>query len=112
MQPTVAGRYRKKPVVISAQQWFPPGDPRHDPAMLTVRRGNAVTPPDYRQVGDLYLAMPGGVPNIGGDDVFMIRTLEGDMRVTPGDWVITGVQGEKYACKPDIFAQTYEPAGD
>ena len=30
--------------------------------------------------------------------------------VTPGDWIITGVEGEVYACKPDIFEQTYEPA--
>lgn len=38
----------------------------------------------------------------------MIRTLEGDMRVRNGDWIITGIKGEKYACKPDIFAVTYE----
>lgn len=45
-----------------------------------------------------------------GDDVFMIRTLEGDLKVSPGDWIITGVKGEKYPCKPDIFALTYESA--
>src|SRR5687767_12987011 len=39
-----------------------------------------------------------------------IETLEGTMRVDSGDWVITGVKGEKYPCKPDIFAATYEPA--
>ena len=38
-----------------------------------------------------------------------ILTLEGVMIVSPGDWVITGVKGEKYPCKPDIFAATYEP---
>jgi hypothetical protein len=37
-----------------------------------------------------------------------IRTLEGDMDVRMGDWVITGVNGEKYPCKPDIFEKTYE----
>ena len=37
-----------------------------------------------------------------------IHTLEGPMMVSPGDWIITGVKGEKYACKPDIFEQTYE----
>jgi hypothetical protein len=37
-------------------------------------------------------------------------TLEGDMRVSVGDWVIRGVQGEFYPCKPDIFEATYEPA--
>lgn len=103
-------KFRKKPIVIEARQWFPPGDDRHDPAMLVHRKGNAVSPPDYRQVGDLYLAIPGNLPNVGGPDVFMIRTLEGDMKVSPGDWVITGVKGEKYACKPDVFEATYEPA--
>ena len=39
---------------------------------------------------------------------FMIRTLEGDMRVDYGDWVIRGVAGEFYPCKPDIFNQTYK----
>ena len=39
---------------------------------------------------------------------FCIRTLEGDMSVTVGDWIITGVKGEKYPCKPDIFEATYD----
>ena len=38
-----------------------------------------------------------------------IKTLEGTMRADPGDWIITGVKGERYPCKPDIFAATYEP---
>jgi hypothetical protein len=38
-----------------------------------------------------------------------IETLEGRHEVTPGDWIITGVKGEKYPCKPDIFEETYEP---
>ncbi len=41
-----------------------------------------------------------------------IPTLEGVMLASPGDWIITGVRGEKYPCKPDIFAATYEPVGD
>lgn len=39
---------------------------------------------------------------------FIVSTLEGDMRGVPGDWIIRGVQGEFYPCKPDIFEQTYE----
>lgn len=39
---------------------------------------------------------------------YMIDTLEGKHEVTPGDWIITGVKGEKYPCKPDIFEMTYE----
>lgn len=37
-----------------------------------------------------------------------ISTLEGVMKASPGDWIITGVLGEKYPCKPDIFEKTYE----
>ena len=38
----------------------------------------------------------------------VIHTLEGDMVGNPGDWLITGVNGEQYPCKPDVFAKTYE----
>ena len=38
-----------------------------------------------------------------------IQTLEGVMTGEPGDWLITGVNGERYPCKPDIFVKTYEP---
>jgi hypothetical protein len=37
-----------------------------------------------------------------------IHTLEGTMTAAPGDWIVTGVKGERYPCKPDIFEQTYE----
>lgn len=101
-------KFRKKPIVIEAVQWFEPGHPQHDSSMLVKRKGNQVDPPDYLKDGDLYLAFKGGMPNIGGEDVFMIRTLEGPLKVSSGDWIITGVKGERYPCKPDIFAATYE----
>jgi len=41
-----------------------------------------------------------------------IVTLEGTMIADPGDWIITGVKGEMYPCKPDIFEMTYEPVAD
>ena len=44
------------------------------------------------------------------DGGLIIGTLEGNMRADPGDWVIKGVKGEFYPCKPDIFKATYEPA--
>ena len=44
-------------------------------------------------------------------DVY-IETLEGVMHASPGDWIITGVNGEKYPCKPDIFKKTYESVPD
>lgn len=45
-----------------------------------------------------------------GPQPIYIDTLEGRMKADVGDWIITGVRGEKYPCKPDIFAATYEPA--
>lgn len=39
-----------------------------------------------------------------------IQTLEGEMRADLGDWIVMGVQGEIYPCKPDIFEETYQPA--
>lgn len=46
----------------------------------------------------------------GGHREFYIETLEGAHIVSDGDWIITGVAGEHYPCKPAIFAETYEPA--
>jgi len=44
---------------------------------------------------------------VGGSP--FIRTLEGDLTISKGDWVIKGVKGEFYPCKPDVFEATYEP---
>lgn len=43
-----------------------------------------------------------------GEGPLSIDTLEGVMTASPGDWIITGVQGEQYPCRPDIFELTYE----
>lgn len=101
-------KFRKKPVIIEAVQWFPPGDERHDPSMLSHRKGNSVSPGDYRQTGDIYQLSE--IKGMGCDDVFLIRTDGPNDNVTihPGDWIITGIKGEKYPCKPDIFDATYE----
>lgn len=48
---------------------------------------------------------------VGGDELF-INTLEGVYHVSVGDYIIRGVAGEIYPCKPDIFEQTYEEAGE
>jgi hypothetical protein len=46
------------------------------------------------------------------DKEMIIPTLEGPLRAAPGDWIITGLRGEQYPCKPDIFEKTYEPVTD
>jgi hypothetical protein len=87
--------YRKKPVVIEARQL-------------------AIT--DERENLDALAAWCDGAVRFtyrNGEPVphIIIRTLEGDHRADAGDWIIKGVKGEFYPCKPDIFEQTYEPAG-
>lgn len=91
-------RYRKKPIVVDAVQWFEPGDSRHDPIATPVIK----PAPGTRKVGDI-------CHTFDHPDLYTILTLEGPMRISPGDFIITGVKGEKYACKPDIFTMTYEP---
>lgn len=77
--------FRKKPVVVQAVQY-----PCEHPALQRCSCGaNSACSSCGRE---------------------FIQTLEGRMNVSPGDWIITGVQGEHYPCKPDIFAATYEPA--
>lgn len=46
------------------------------------------------------------------DVEMIISTLEGDMKASVGDYIITGVNGEQYPCKPDIFEKTYEPVNE
>ena len=46
---------------------------------------------------------------LGPDSPIIIPTLEGDTQCNVGDWIIKGVNGEFYPCKPDIFLKTYEP---
>ena len=43
------------------------------------------------------------------DEEMIIQTLECPLRAAPGDWIITGIRGEQYPCKPDVFEKTYEP---
>ncbi len=72
-------KFRKKPVVVEAEQFWPGTEP-----------------------------WPDGVKGCVGYP-FWVDTLEGDHHIVlPGDWIITGVKGEKYPCKPDIFETTYE----
>jgi hypothetical protein len=80
--------WRKKPVVIEAVQW----------------NGElAVFKPWMDELGSLPFVFAAPLPGM------TIKTLEGDMRAEIGDWIIRGVKGEFYPCKPDIFAATYEP---
>lgn len=84
--PEAAGRYRKKPIEVMAVQWTGDND---------------------AEVAKLGKLNPGSIRR--KDRPLPINTLEGVMLANVGDWIIRGVAGELYPCKPDIFAQTYEP---
>lgn len=90
-------KFRKKPIVIDAIQ-------------ATADNGMDVA----RFLG--MLDMPGNKieenlkRGYSPPELFILKTLEGDMIVRAGDWIIKGVNGEFYPCKPDIFEKTYEPA--
>lgn len=121
-------KVRKKPVIVNAHRWFENGDhpgdylkdregfdgegfrvwpasyaKEHDWEGEVVRRYR--TPDDY---GDRQCTHCGNIMNDHG----WIDTLEGGHIVCPGDWVITGVAGEYYPCKPEIFEETYEAVKD
>lgn len=89
------GQFRKKPVVIEAVLWT----------------GNRLEPSSTPWINEaLNKGTPlnnGGIMRIG--DSVHIGTLEGIMIASPGDWIIQGIKGELYPCKPDIFEATYEP---
>ena len=82
-------KYRKKPVVIDAVEW----DGKSGTIFSLAPFENATKSPEVKEDGTLD-----------------ITTLEGVMTAEVGDFVIKGVSGEIYPCKPDIFEQTYESA--
>ncbi len=94
-------KFRKLPVEIEAFQMTPGRriDNRNWPEWL-----NAAWNMERGEVGSVYPTEEGT-----GDQTISIGTLEGEHLVSWGDFIIQGVQGELYPCKPDIFEATYEP---
>jgi hypothetical protein len=80
-------KFRKKPVVIEAMQWD--GSDESTDKIVDFMNGRGI------------LCQPSHLE---------IQTLEGSHIASIGDWIIKGVKGEFYPCKPDIFEATYEPA--
>ena len=91
-------KFRKKPVVIEATQWNKSGDhPKVEMCWFDAHGRVRWAPGDPRGIN---------VWNCTRRPA--ILTLEGWHEVTPGDWIITGIKGEHYPCKPDIFEATDE----
>jgi hypothetical protein len=110
-------KYRKKPVVIEATQWFKNGDHPHDNTRTIYGSVNEPFLSEGKVVRYFRHPMLSGTNTCEHCRDIMhahgwIDTLEGGHVVCPGDWIITGVKGEYYPCKPDIFDMTYEPAGE
>ncbi|ARC55999.1 hypothetical protein AS850_02790 [Frondihabitans sp. 762G35] len=114
-------QFRKKPVEIEARQFLgggagPDGGPTPDSTSPThaifrwiERNTLGAFDPSYAMVG-VEPWPESGVAIDPRDGRMIIATLEGGHWVTLGDWIIRGVHGEFYPCKPDIFEATYEPA--
>lgn len=119
-------KFRKKPVIIEAHRWFKNGDHPDDYSRDRFDPGNGgvITAAERRAKeweGDIvrYYRTPDrngltGCKHCGCvmHDHGWIDTLEGGHTVCPGDWIITGIKGELYPCKPDIFEATYEPVAE
>lgn len=92
-------KYRKKPVVIEAKKY----ELGMEDCWGYLDRDDKVV---FLYNGLGQVVHPGHVQRL----VPAIMTLEGPHAILPGDYIITGVKGERYPCKPDIFELTYEPA--
>lgn len=96
------GFYVKKPVVVEAFQLV--GTPMH--AVYQWVESHVGSYDTNDESGEVPAE---GVSIDAATGFMVIATLEGEMQAKPGDWIIRGVQGEFYPCKPDIFEATYEP---
>lgn len=86
-------KFRKKPVVIEAVQFTGRSQEINDFIEAT----------QYENLCSIGIGLDGEPSEV------MIKTLEGTMTANIGDWIIRGIKGEYYPCKPEIFESTYEP---
>lgn len=88
-------KFRKKPIVIEAVEYAGNGN-------LHSRYNGQI--PNW-----MWTALEAGtLHSSNGNDPLIVETLEGPLTISPNDWIIKGITGELYPCKPDIFQATYE----
>jgi hypothetical protein len=92
-------KYRKKPVVIDAMQLTT------DTEVIA----NCIEWVDDIDMSTSVIGRNACIRQVIEDGGLTIKTLEGNMKASFGDYIIKGVNGEFYPCKPDVFAKTYEP---
>lgn len=103
-----AQKYRSKPVEIEAFQWV--GTPEAATPILNWIDDNGGTA-NWTEAHEGYSGADGSYPE-QPEDAILIRTLEGEMRATAGDWIIRGTEGEFYPCKDSVFRRKYEPTAE
>lgn len=101
------GRYRKKPIVVEAFKWTGGHDQTEDPEWIVecLKSGRARVCEETETISYYDNNKP---VSIVLDFWLEIETLEGTMRADRGDYIIKGIKGEIYPCKPDIFVASYE----
>ena len=106
-------KFKRKPVIIEATQWFVNGDHPKDNIRMIIIDDKGFSKSEgkvvryYRNPEDDGKRKCKYCGNVMHDHGW-IDTLEGGHTVCPGDWIITGVEGEYYPCKPYIFEKIYE----
>ena len=95
-------KFRKKPVIIDAVKWT---GSNIEEALTFIQDGCK----DFSHLPITGSNIKAGVGYTPPAGTLTIPILEGDHTANPGDWIIRGVKGEFYPCKPDIFEMTYEP---
>lgn len=98
-------KFRKKPVVIDAIRWDGTEKCLNEVALPFLLDGHE----DFKHLPNNGAYVEPGIGYTPPDGRLSIPTLEGEITASPGDWIIRGVKGEFYPCKPDIFEATYEP---
>ena len=93
----IMAKFRKRPVIIEAVQWL--GDNTDEILLFLESDLSEFAKGSGRHYRIDKSRVAGGL---------IIKTLEGEHLASPGDWIIKGVEGEYYPCKPDIFKSTYE----
>lgn len=106
-------KFKKRPVVIEAVQWFKNGDHPEDQVKVSETAGHKLATEGKLVRYFRHPDVPGHALCDECGHIFHVHgwidTKEDGHRVCPGDWIITGIKGEKYPCKPDIFAGSYDP---
>jgi hypothetical protein len=101
----IATRFQKRPLVIEAVQW-PGGAETASPIIDWILANGGIA--TWNEEYPAWESDDGTLGHGAAPEQILVLTLEGPVSASIGDWIIRGIQGEFYPCKPDIFLATYE----